>query len=242
MTAPNLPKRGQNVNQLLHTSISVFRATVLKCLPFAMIAVLCADIPRIYWTATGHTLDHGFPTEPAYWWSALIAGAASLYILSAMLLRQLYFSGGFAVNARQELTLAARRLPSLFAAWVLMQLSLFIGFLLIIPGIFLLVCYLVLLPVIMLEGQLNPVLALRRCVMLVLPNWWQICAAFVIALLAMGVCFLVFAALMGILAQLLSGSAFQAIFSACDIAFFATLFVFLSAMSLAVHSSANSSA
>jgi hypothetical protein len=242
MRASNAPRRGQSVSELLNTSVSVFRATLLKCLPFAMIAVLCAEIPSFYWIATGRSLDHGLPMEPTYWWLVTLATAVALYIFSAMMLRQLYFSGGFAVNARQELTLAARRLPSLLFTWLLMQVTLFIGFLLIVPGVFLLICYMVLLPVVLLEGQLNPVLALRRCVMLVLPNWWRVCASLVITLVVMGVCFLVFAALMSVLAQLLTGSAFQAIFAAGTIAFFATLVVFLSALALAVHSSANSSA
>jgi len=243
MRASNAPRRGQSVSELLNTSVSVFRATLLKCLPFAMIAVLCAEIPNFYWIATGGSLDHGLlPMEPTYWWLVTLATPVVLYIFSAMMLRQLYFSGGFAVNARQELTLAARRLPSLLFTWLLMQVTLFIGCLLIVPGVFLLVCYMVLLPVVLLEGQLNPVLALRRCVMLVLPNWWRICAALVITLVAMGVCFLIFAALISVLAQLLTGAAFQAIFAAGTIAFFAMLVVFLSALALAVHSSANSSA
>jgi hypothetical protein len=245
MTASNAPRRGQSVAELLHTAIAVFRATLLKCLPFAMIAVLCAEAPNFYWLAGGHSLEHGLPTDPTYWGLAFGFSAVALYIFSAMMLRQVYFSGGFAVDARQEFTLAARRLPTLLIAWILMQVSLFVGLVvLIVPGVFLFVCYLVLLPVILLEGQRNPLLALQRCVMLVLPNWWRICAAFVIALLTMFVCVLVVAAVLQILATMLagSGSMFQAIFAAGSIAIGATVFVFFSALALAVHSSANSSA
>jgi hypothetical protein len=245
MTASNAPRRGQSVAQLLHTAIAVFRATLLKCLPFAMIAVLCAEAPNFYWLAAGHSLEHGLPADPTYWWLAFAFSAVALYIFSAMMLRQVYFSGGFAVDARQEFMLAARRLPTLLTAWILMQVSLFVGLVvLIVPGVFLFVCYLVLLPVILLEGQRNPLLALQRCVMLVLPNWWRICAAFIIALFTMFVCVLVVAALLQILAQMLagSGSMFQAIFAAGSIAIGAAAFVFFSALALAVHSSANSSA
>src|SRR5580658_1684486 len=185
MTASNAPRRGQSVSALLETATQVFRMTLLKCLPFAMIAVLIVDIPNFYWVASGHSLERGLPTEPVYLWLSGITEAIALYIGSAMMLRQLYFSGGFAVNAKQELTLAARRFPSLLASFMLMYVSLIVGFVLaIIPGIFLLVCYLVLVPVVLLEGQLNPVYALRRCIRLVGPNWWRVCAAFVIATLA----------------------------------------------------------
>jgi hypothetical protein len=245
MTASNAPRRGQSVSELLHTATQVFRATLLKCLPFAMIAVLCVEIPNFWWVASGHPLQNGMPTELSYWWLSSAAGAVALYIFSAMMLRQLYFSGGFAVNARQELTVAARRLPSLLLAWVLMNLSLLIGFLLlIVPGVFLFVCYLVLLPVVLLEGQLNPVLALRRCILLVGPNWWQVCAAFVIALLTMCVSLIVVAALLSILASLLAGQgpAFKAIVAAGSIASGAAVFVYFSALALAIHSSASNSA
>ena len=81
-----------------------------------------------------------------------------------------------------------------------------LGFLLIVPGLFLLISYLVLVPVVLLEGQLNPVNALRRCVMLVGPNWWRVCAAFVIASL-LGTIFVfaivAFSAFLSILAKLL---------------------------------------
>ena len=246
MTASKAPRRGQSVNELLGTAVSVFRATLLKCLPLAMIAVLCASVPNFYLRATGWQPQQGMPmpTEPTYWWLMALAVVATLYIFSAMMLRQLYCSGGVAIEGRQELVVAARRLPSLIAAWALMQVSLGIGFLLIVPGVFLFVCYLVMLPVILLEGQLNPLLAARRCIVLVKDNWWRIFAAFVIALLGTTVCFLAFSAFMGILHGLLGGlgQAFEAIFAAAMVAALAMAFVFYSALALVIHSSANSSA
>jgi hypothetical protein len=244
MTASNAPRRGQSVAELLYTAIALFRATLLKCLPFAMVAVLGAEAPNFYWLASGHSLDKGLPEDLTYWGLFFVFSALALYIFSAMMLRQVYFSGGFAVNARQEFTLAARRLPTLLSAWILMQLSLVIGMVLIVPAVFLFVCYLVALPVILLEGQLNPVLALQRCVVLVRPNWWRIFAAFVIALIMMFIFVIVIAALLQVLATLLAGpgAAFQAIVAAGSIAIGAAGFVFFSALALAIHSSANNSA
>ena len=245
MTASDAPRRGQSVSALLETATQVFRATLLKCLPFAMIAVLIVDVPNFYWLASGHSIEHGLPTEPLYLWLSGLTEAIALYIGSAMMLRQLYFSGGFAVNAQQELTLAARRFPSLLLSFMLMYLSLMIGFvLLIVPGIFLLICYLVLVPVVLLEGQLNPIHALRRCIMLVLPNWWRVCAAFVIAVLSIFIFAIFIAALLSIMANLLAGHgpAFEAIMAAGIVAIGAMIIVFISALALAIHSSASNSA
>src|SRR5580704_12418207 len=183
MTTSSAPRRGHSVAELLHTAVALFRATLLKSLPFAMVAVLSAEAPNLYWLASGHSFQQEPFSDANYLWLAFIFSAVALYIFSAMMLRQVYFSGGFAVNARQEFALAARRLPTLLSAWILMQISLVAGvFALVLPAVFLFVCYLVLLPVILLEGQLNPVLALRRCIILVWPNWWRIFAAFLIAL------------------------------------------------------------
>jgi hypothetical protein len=256
MTASNAPQRGQSVSELLYTAVAVFRATLLKCLPFAMVAVLCAQVPSFYWMKTGDGVWPHMLNDPTYLTLGLIGGAVALYIFSAMMLRQVYFSGGFAVNSKQELLLAARRLPSLLMTWMLMQLTLFIGIwlglqvsryvalLMIVPAIFLFVCYLVLLPVVMLEGQLNPLLALRRCVTLVLPNWWRVFAAFVIALFVTLIFSIVFGALLQILVTILAGpgAAFDAILAAGSVAMGAAVFVFFSALALAIHSSANSSA
>jgi hypothetical protein len=245
MTASNAPRRGQSVAELLYTAMALFRATLLKCLPLAMVAVLGAEAPNLYWLATGHSLQQGLPQDPLWWWLAFGFSAVALYIFSAMMLRQVYFSGGFAVDVRQEFALAARRLPTLLGAWILMQVSLFVGLLaLVVPAVFLFVCYLVLLPVILLEGQLNPVLALHRCVVLVLPNWWRVCAAFVIALVTMLVCVIVVAALLQIVASMLAGSESlaRAIIAAGTIAIGAAAIVFFSALALVIHSSANSSA
>jgi hypothetical protein len=256
MTASNAPRRGHSVAELLYTAVALFRTTLLKCLPFAMIAVLVVQGPTFYWLATGHAPEAGLPLDPTYWWLAFILSAVALYIFSAMMLRQVYFSGGFAVNARQEFMLAARRLPTLLAAWILIQITLglaalilmqispVVGLLVVVPAVFLFICCLVLLPVILLEGQLNPVLALRRCVILVWPNWGRICAAFIIALVSMLVCVLVVGAFLQILAGLLgeTGSVVRAVVAAGSIAIGAVVFVFFSALALAIHSSANSSA
>ncbi len=148
------------------------------------------------------------------------------------------------VDSRAELLAAARRLPGILLGWVLAQLSLFVGFtLLILPGIFLLVCYLVLLPVLLFEN-LNPYAALVRCVQLMQPHWWKVLATIVIAVLVLLICTLAAAALLSILAALLvgQGPAVQAIVAAVTVGIWAIGCVFFSALALTLHSAASSSA
>ena len=59
MTASMPPRPDASVSQLLDAATGLFRATLLKCLPFAMIGVLCLEVPNFYWVASGHTLVYG---------------------------------------------------------------------------------------------------------------------------------------------------------------------------------------
>jgi hypothetical protein len=244
MTASKPPRPDASVSQLLDAATQLFRATLLKCLPFAMLGVLCLEIPNFYWVASGHSLEHGMPSDPRYYLLGFAASAVTLFIVSAMMLRQRAFASGAAVDSAAELAAAGRRLPRILLGWILAQLSLFVGFtLLILPGIFLLVCYLVLLPVLLFEN-LNPYAALVRCVHLVLPYWWKVLACIVIAALVVLICTLAAAAALGILAALLVGemAATQAIVAAVTVGIWAIACVFGSALALTLHSAASSSA
>ena len=218
--------------------MQLFRVTLLKCLPLATIAMLCSDVPNLYWIGTGHKLTSTLPTDPVYWVLYLLAAALVLFIGSAVMLQQRSVALGVAFSAGTSLATAARRLPVLLLTWVLAQLSLVVGFsLLILPGIFLLVCYLVLLPVVLFERH-NPYVALVRCVLLVRTRWWQMFAALLITLIVIVVGVLLVAAALEIVATLLAGEgpAFQAIFATGSLAVGAVALVLLSALMLTLHS------
>jgi len=53
-----------------------------------MVGVLCLEIPNFYWIATGHSLSFGMPPDTGYWLLALAASAVTVFIVSAMMLRQ----------------------------------------------------------------------------------------------------------------------------------------------------------
>ena len=67
------PRPDASVSTLLAAASQLFRATLLKCLPFAMVGVLCLEIPNFYWLAGGHTLSFGMPADARYWLLALVA-------------------------------------------------------------------------------------------------------------------------------------------------------------------------
>jgi hypothetical protein len=244
MNEPAPPASGASVSQILETASQLFRVTLAKCLPLSMMAVLFLEVPNLYWVAGGHTpptFGRSVPADPTWWTLSLLGAAVTLYLASAMMLQQRSLIAGIACPARAALRAALQRLPLLLASWVLAQLTFILGLmLLIVPGLFLFVCYLVMLPVVLFEHP-SPGMVLVRCVALVRPQWWKTLAALVIAVVVVLVCVLVFAAILSILAVLVSGTAFQAIAAACLIAFFAAAGVFLSALALTLHSAASHS-
>jgi len=244
MSASRLPPGGASVSDLLAAAAQLFRASLLKCLPLGMVAVLCAQVANIYWMASGHVLSFTGEFDGNYQLLAIAGVVVQLWLLGAMMLRQRAVVLGAPILSGAELRVALRRLPLILASVLLAGFSVVIGLLaLILPGIFLFVCYLVLLPVVLFDG-LGPYGAALRSVQLLRPLWWKALAACVITLLLFLIGGIVVAAIIAVLAELLAGNraAFQAVETAIAVGYGALYFVFLSALMLVLHSAASSSA
>jgi len=115
--------------------------------------------------------------------------------------------------------------------------------LLVAPGVFLLVCWLVLVPVILFE-RAGPIGALVRSVQLMRPLWWQAFAALVIAALLALIAAVLFIAVLAVVAEVFAGNdaAMKAILNAGVVGFYGFFAVFMSALQLALHSAASNSA
>jgi len=244
MTASTPAPNGARVSDLLQTAARLFRASLLKCLPLAMIAVLCAQAPNVYWVASGHTIGLYAQYDTNFDLLTLIGSTLELWLVGAMMLRQRAVVLGAPILAGAELRAALRRLPVLLLGSLLAILSVLAGLLLLLlPGVFLAVCYLLLLPVILFEG-VGPVAALLRSVQLARPLWWPALAALVIAILLFFIGALLFAAMISVLVEMFAGNraAVEAVETAGIVGFGALFVVYLSALALVVHSAASSSA
>ncbi len=238
------PSRSASVRELLEAALQLARATLLKCLPLGMLAVLFAQLPNLYWRAQGHAISLTPPDDPTYVALSFVGLALALLLVGTMMLRQRAVAMGAPLALLPELLAVLRRLPVLYLASLIAMLSVVVGALaLITPGVFLLVCDLVLMPVILLE-QTGPIAALVRCVRLLRPLWWKSCAAFVLALVFLLVCALVLAAVLSLVegVLLVNGPLLDAIAESTSIALGALLWCYLSALVLVLHSAASSSA
>jgi hypothetical protein len=233
-----------SVGDLLQTAVRLFHASLLKCLPMGMVAVLCASLPNVYWNATGHAVGLLESYDARFAALSAVGIALGLWLYGAMMLRQRAVVLGAPILLGAELLTSLRRLPVILLSWLLAYASVAVGLLLLVaPGVYLLVGYLALLPVILFE-QVGPAAAIVRSVRMMRQLWWQAFAALVIAVLLSFIGAIVFAAVLAVVAELLAGSgpAMKAVVNAGVVGFYALFGVYFSALQLVLHSAASNSA
>lgn len=241
-----LPSRTAGVSELLDAASRIWRATLPKCLPLAMIAVVVMNLPLLYARGAGHAPASplSLPHDPVYWIYYAAGLIAYLFVgsIAIGMQRSLVSSGRPDFGA--ALRRAATRLPAVVAAMVLAYLAVAIGVvLLFVPGIYVAVGVFLVWYVVLFDTA-NPVQALVRSVKLAHPLWWKLFAAIVIGLLVMLVS--TFAAML--IAALLVGlvlpattAAGGAVASAIGVAFMGAGLLFITALGIVLHWAASSS-
>jgi hypothetical protein len=244
MTASRPAPGAVRVSDLLEMAARLFRATLLKCLPLGMLAMVCWQLPNFYWTATGHRMSLKAQYDLGFNLLTVLGTAIQLWLLGAMMLRQRAVAVGAPLHTGAALRAATDRLPAILLSALLATISVAAGLLLLVlPGIYLIVCYLVWLPVVLFDGT-GAYESLVRSVRLIRPLWPKALTALVIVLLLVIIAAIVFAAILAALAGVLGSDspAFQALSAAGSVAFGALFVVFLSALQLVLHSAASNSA
>lgn len=248
MPEPLLPPGSAAVSELMNAATRVFRLTLAKSLPIAMFAILLAALPQMYWLTTGKPTDLLHPPMDPTFWALSVVGFLGYQLLAAILmLRQRALLQGRVPNLQLEFTAALARWPMLIVTSMLGGMLVMIGALaLLLPGVFALVCFLLLRPVVLFE-TLDPWHALLRCIQLVRPRWWKVLAAWVIAALVFVICVVAASACLQILGAAFTAAAakpaaFSAFAAACSLGVQAVAWVYFSALWLVLYSAANSSA
>ena len=243
-----LPSQTATVSELLDAATVVFRMTLAKGLPAALFAILLAALANMYWLTTGKPMDLRHPPLDAKFWVLTAVGFSAFQLLAAMLmLRQRAMLSGAAPDLQREFNTALARWPMLMATTVLAGLACFAGLLaLVVPGIFLIVCILLLRPVVLFEIT-DPLQALVRCVQLARPMWTKVMASALIAALIFLVCVVAAAAILGIVQAVITAfgvqpGAVSAFAAACELGVQAVALVYFNALWLVLYSAASSSA
>jgi hypothetical protein len=242
-----LPPPSTGVSDIMESAKGVFRVTLAKCLPLALVAILCSQLPWLYQMATGRGASLSDPHDATFW-ALMLCGVVVYALVSAMvLLRQRALLAGHLPSLRLELQRLLPRWPALVLVSVLATVLVFIGTLaLVLPGVFLLVGFLVAQPVVVFEPT-TPVQALLRSLVLLRPFWWRACATAVIALLIVLVCSLGAVVVLGLIDGALGAAgvapaAAKAVGAALMLGVQAVAVVYFSAVWLALYAAAAAAA
>jgi hypothetical protein len=171
---------------VLDTVFRLFLATVVKCLPYGLAAMLLSQAPNLYDLARRAPV-RGFGTNDIGWWGLFAAGIlGSLVFLSAIMLRQTAMLRGESLSMRRELADVLRRLPGLALLFVLNLLAVAAGIaVLVLPGLYLLIALAPAWPAFLL-GERSAPGAVRESLSLTRGHWWRtalvLVVSFVIAL------------------------------------------------------------
>lgn len=243
-----LPPLSASVSDLLDAATAIFRMTLAKGMSVALIAMLLAALPDMYWLTTGKPMDFRHPPlDPKFWALTVIGLLCYQFLAATLMLRQRTMMDGGLPDLRREAAAALRRWPMLIMTYILGGIAVFAGMLLLIgPGVYLLVCFLLMRPVVLFESA-GPLQMLVRCVRLVQRAWTKVLAAAVIAGLIFVVCVVAAAAGLGIVQAVAVGlgappAAMHAVAAACELGVQAVALVYFSALWLVLYSAASSSA
>lgn len=167
------PLRPQSVGEVLDSGFAIFHRTVLRCLPYALIAVIAPQLTRLHDIAVGHSVRR-FGGSDALWWVYFVLGAVlSLLFWSALLIRQRALAAAVPSGVAAELGTALRRLLPLAALAACLALVVAVATaLLVIPGLYLLLSLAFAAPALLLDGK-GPIAALIYSNALVYRHWWR---------------------------------------------------------------------
>lgn len=174
------PPRPQSIGEVLDATFRIFQATLLKCVPYGLAAMLAAQAPNIHDLARGAPL-RGFGANDAVWWGLYTTGTlATIVCFCAILLRQSSMLRGEPLSTRRELASLVRRLPGLVVITVASAAAVLLGLaLLVIPGLYLSVAFALVWPAFVIDRH-GAVDALRIALRLVRRQWWHTAAVLTI--------------------------------------------------------------
>jgi len=246
------PARPLTVGEALDLAFQIFKATLVKSLPYGISAMIAWQLPNIYdLSSEAHVpqlFGGGGPISVALF---LLSTLLTLIVWSSLLLRQRAIIEHTPTTTRSELAATLRRLPSFLLATLLVLVVVCgeLAVLLVIPRayqyaalvpLFILSSYLTVLlscvwPAALLMGE-PPLGALRQSVRLVRGNWWRVSAVYIVGVVVVLVLAILVGALIAIIMPVLTAdvSVMTAVFTVVANALGAVIVPFVGALLLAV--------
>src|SRR6266699_970631 len=125
------PPRPQSVGEILDSAFRIFRATLVKCLPYAIAAVIAGQLPNIYYLVSGRNMLQGLAgfRDPVWLTLYILSYVIAIVLWSSVLLRQYALSTGHPAETSSELSTAVRRVPAMALLGILTGCAVAVWFL-----------------------------------------------------------------------------------------------------------------
>jgi len=247
------PSRPQTIGEVLDSAFRIFKATLLKCLPFSVLATVAGQLQNIYVMVTGRTLRAFSNTDPG-WWTVYVLGAViGAALINAIIIRQAAIASGSQTAAPAALLQGLRAVPYVVVMGVLVAIFVSIWFiplagipvayrswgvaLLSVPAVFLLVLFLCSWPA-LLVGHKGPIASLRYSAHLIWGNWWRTVMVYLVVLTMIIVLSVTAGLIVGVLTQLFAArdlAVTTAVSAVMVVASGAVYMPFVTSMSLALY-------
>jgi len=248
------PARPQSIGEVLDSAFRIFRATLLRCLPYGVLATVAGQLQNIYDIVSHHPLrQFGRQTDPV-WWLLYVSGAFLAYaFVNVILIRQASMASGVYLPARTTLIDGLRKAPAATGMLLLIGSAVALCFLplVVVPRAYMNWAILVLaVPatyvavalscswVALLIGRKGIFASLAYSVHLVRGNWWRTVMVYLVAGAMLGVLFVSAGVVAAVLIPFASGGdvAVTTAVSAVMVAALGAVYVpFFTSMSLALY-------
>lgn len=109
------PARPQSIGEVLDSAFRIFKASLVPCLPYGVLATVVGQLQNIYLIVTGRTL-HSFTNTDPVWWALYVLGAVLCgALLNVIFIRQAAIATGSRSSASAALREALRKAPAAIA-------------------------------------------------------------------------------------------------------------------------------
>lgn len=247
------PARPQSIGEVLDSAFRIFRATLLKCLPYSVLATVAGQLQNIYLILSGRTLHKFNNTDPGWWGLYLLGLFLGFMFINATLIRQAAIATGSPGLGSSALLEGIRRVPASVAMAISVILVVGACFVplvgvprpflvyafivLLIPGGYVCVLFLCALPALLI-GRKGIIGSLRHSAHLVRGNWWRTVMIYLVVLTMIIVLSVTAGLIIGVLTQFAAArdlAVMTAVSAVMVVASGAVYMPFVTAMSLALY-------
>jgi hypothetical protein len=211
------PSRPQAIGEVLDAAFRIFQATLLKSLPYSVLATVAGQLQNIYTIVTGRAV-HRFSNSDPGWWALYLLGAIlGCALVNAIIIRQAAVASGSQSVGPAAVLEGLRKVPANIVMVIVIVAVVGICFLpllgvpavyrtwsiavLCVPAVYLVVLFLCSWPA-LLVGHKGPIDSLRYSAHLIRGNWWRTVMVYLVVLTMIIVLSVTAGLIVGVLTQL----------------------------------------